>query len=75
MTQSKRMSLIETLISVGIGFVVSVTVSIFLYPLFGHSFSLLANMGIIAIFTVISIVRGYLVRRMFVWLHSNFVEQ
>ena len=65
MTQSRRMSLVETFAGVAIGFAVSVALAYVVYPLFGHSFTLAQNIGITVIFTVASIVRGYLVRRAF----------
>lgn len=66
--QSRRLSLIETLCGVAIGFIVSVAASTVIYPWFGHAFTLTQNMGITVIFTVLSIVRGYGVRRFFNWL-------
>ena len=68
MTQSRRMSLIETVAGVVIGFTVSVLASLVVYPAFGHSFTLGQNVGITLIFTAMSIARGYLVRRFFNWL-------
>lgn len=65
MSQSRRHSLIETVAGVAIGFVVSVLASIVVYPAFGHGFTLGQNIGITIIFTVLSIVRGYCVRRLF----------
>ncbi len=65
MSQSRRMSMIETLAGVAIGFAVSVALSYVVYPLFGHAFTLGQNIAITVIFTVASIVRGYLVRRVF----------
>ena len=71
MTQSRRQSMIETVAGVAIGFAVSIALSYIVYPLFGHSFTLGQNIGITVIFTVASIVRGYLVRRLFVRLHGR----
>lgn len=66
--QSRRQSLIETLAGVAIGFVVSMLISMVVYPLHGHAFSLTQNASITVIFTVVSILRGYWVRRFFNWL-------
>lgn len=68
MTQSRLMSAVETVAGVAIGFAVSVALSLIVYPLFGHAFTLGQNIGITIIFTVASFVRGYAVRRLFVWL-------
>jgi len=65
MTQSRRLSMIETLTSVAVGFLLSLGASYIVYPLFGHSFTLAQNVGITIIFTVLSILRGYAVRRVF----------
>lgn len=70
MTQSRRMSLVETLTGTAIGFAVSVGLSIVVYPLFGHAFTLAQNVWITVIFTIASIARGYLVRRAFQRLHT-----
>lgn len=71
MTQSRRHSLVETIAGTAIGFVVSVLLSMVVYPAFGHSFTLTQNAGITVIFTVASIARGYLVRRIFNRLHHR----
>ena len=68
MMQTRRQSLIETVVGVAIGFVLSMAASVVVYPLFGHSFTLAQNAGITVIFTVLSIARGYGVRRFFNWL-------
>jgi hypothetical protein len=66
MTQSRRMSLIETCASIAIGFVVSVIITELVMPAYGHQVTLADNIQITLIFTVASIVRGYVVRRLFV---------
>ncbi len=65
MTQTRLQSLIEALVNVAIGMVISVALSLVVYPLFGHAFTLGQNIGITIIFTVASIVRSYCVRRWF----------
>jgi len=66
MSQSRLMSLIETLASIAIGFLVSVVITAIVMPAYGHHVTLGDNLEITAIFTVASIIRGYLVRRAFV---------
>lgn len=66
MSQSRRMSLIETVASIAIGFVVSVIITAVVMPAYGHHVTLADNIEITAIFTLASIARGYLVRRFFV---------
>lgn len=68
MSQTRRQSMIETVVGTAAGFVFSILLSIVVYPLFGHSFTLAQNAGITVIFTLASIARGYGVRRFFNWL-------
>lgn len=69
MKQSKLMSWVETCLNTGIGFGIAVTTQILVFPLFGYSPPLSTNFKIALIFTVVSIVRGYVLRRMFEALH------
>ena len=65
MRQSRGMSFIETCISTAIGFGVALLTQIIVFPWFGIQTSFLANIWIAVIFTVVSIIRGYFVRRVF----------
>ena len=65
MNQTRIGSLIEACINTAIGFAMSMALSLIVYPMFGHAFTLAQNVGITAIFTVASILRGYVVRRWF----------
>ena len=71
MSQSRRQSMTETVSGVAIGFAVSIALSYIVYPMFGHGFTLSQNIGITVIFTVASIARGYIVRRVFNRLHGG----
>lgn len=71
MTQSRRHSMAEALTGTAVGFVVSVLASMVIYPLHGHAFSLREVTSITIIFTVLSIARGYAVRRLFNYLHHR----
>lgn len=63
--QSKRESMIETLTNVGIGWFISFIANMLVLPLFGYNINLTDGVLISIIFTIISIVRGYLIRRFF----------
>jgi hypothetical protein len=63
--QTKLTSLIEVLLSTALGFVVSFCAWPVVAHLFGIEYSVASNLGITAIFTVLSIARGYVVRRFF----------
>ena len=66
--QSKRESMIETLTNVGIGWFISFIANMLVLPLFGYNINLTDGLLISIIFTIISIVRGYVVRR---WFNSK----
>lgn len=65
MSQSRRMSMLETCASIVIGFCVSVAITAVVMPAYGHPVTLGDNVQITAIFTVASILRGYMLRRAF----------
>lgn len=71
MSQTRSGSMVETLINVAIGFVISFFANMAILPLFGHgSPGFLNNLGMTAVFTVLSIVRGYVIRR---WFNQRIV--
>ncbi len=59
------MSLIESLCNVVVGYLVALAVQVILFPHLGIHLDLYQNMLIGLVFTAVSIVRGYLVRRLF----------
>lgn len=63
--QSKRSSFVEALINTVIGYVINLGVQIVLYPMVGATFTLTQNLGIGLVFTVVSLVRSYVIRRWF----------
>jgi hypothetical protein len=63
--QLKRHSFLESIINVAVGYGVALLSQIMVFPLFGMNVSLKQNIYIGLIFTVISIVRSYLLRRIF----------
>lgn len=69
--QSKTHSLIEVLCGTAIGYVVAVATQILVFPLFDIEVTSAENLTIAAIFTVVSIARGYAVRRLFNSLRST----
>ena len=66
--QSKKMSLIETLSSVAIGYIIALVSQLIIFPVFNIEVSLTDNLLIGLFFTVVSIIRGYYVRRFFNWI-------
>lgn len=65
MRQSRRMSLVEAIANVAVGYGVAVTTQVLVFPVFGLQASLADNLLIGAIFTVVSIGRSYALRRVF----------
>jgi len=64
-SQSKFQSFIEANVSTAIGFAVSWAVTPLVLAAFGYSVGASKALGIAAAYTVISIARGYVVRRLF----------
>jgi hypothetical protein len=69
MKQSKAMSFLESLLSIAIGFSVSLLAQIYVLPLLGVTIALHQNIEFALIMTVVSIVRQFGVRRLFEALH------
>jgi hypothetical protein len=65
MKQSRLMSLVESLANVLVGYSVAVATQMAVFPLFGLALTVTENLLIGLIFTVVSIVRSYALRRGF----------
>lgn len=68
--QSRLESLVEAFVSTFIAYGVSVVAQIYIMPLYGAKLTVSQNIQIVGIFTVISFVRTYWVRRMFERFHQ-----
>lgn len=64
-SQSKKEAWIESITSTAIGYVTAVIIQLLIFPLFDVHASILSTMGIVIIFTVISVVRNFYVREAF----------
>lgn len=72
MSQSKRQSLLEQLVNQIGGFILAMIVWEFVIsPSWGFDTSYLDNLGITVIYTTMSIIRGYAVRRFFNWWNHH----
>lgn len=69
MKQSRAMSLLEQSLSTAIGFAIALVTQLLVFPLFGFHPDIRTNLSITAIFTGVSIARGYILRRAFEALH------
>ena len=63
--QSKKRSFIEAVTNVLVGYLVAVISNIIVLPLFGYQVSLFDGFAIGVVFTVISLIRSYVIRRLF----------
>lgn len=63
--QSRVMSAIEAIANVFIGYLVSVAANILILPLFGYDVSVADSFAIGLAFTAVSLVRSYILRRIF----------
>lgn len=64
-TQSRRMSMFESITNVAVGYLVAILSQILIFPFFGIQVTLAENLMIGLFFTVISIARSYVLRRVF----------
>ena len=69
--QPKHMSLIESVVNCLAGIGVAILCQIIVFPLFDIHISLLDTGAIAVIFTGISMVRSYALRRAFNWIHTR----
>ena len=65
MTQTKLGSLVESWVNIVVGFTINFFANIFILPLFGFKVSAGSAFEIGLIFTAISLVRSYILRRWF----------
>jgi len=73
--QTKKFSLIESITNTFVGFIISLLIQLIIYPTMGIPVTFKQNIIITVIFTVASILRGYILRRIFnkpVVQHTNF---
>ena len=68
--QSRLSSAFEAAANVAIGYLVSVLANVLILPLFGYNVTIGDSFAIGLAFTLVSLVRSYLLRRAFNWLES-----
>jgi len=71
MKQSRVMSLVESVANVIVGYGVAVVTQILIFPIFGLHTTLAQNLKMGAVFTGISIIRSFALRRLFEAIHSG----
>ena len=65
MKQSRLMSLFESVANVIFGYGVAVVTQILIFPLFGLYTTLAENLAMGGVFTIVSLARSFLLRRLF----------
>ncbi|MBT9291839.1 DUF7220 family protein [Prosthecodimorpha staleyi] len=65
MRQSRSLSLVEAGANVLVGFGIAVLTQMVVFPMFGLKAALSDHLTIGLVFTVVSLARGYLLRRLF----------
>ena len=65
MTQTRRMSLLESVTNVVVGYVLAIITQIVVFPLFGIVTDLKQHLAIGLAFVVVSLARGVVLRRIF----------
>jgi len=71
MKQTRKASLVESLLNVAIGYGVALASQLIVFPWFGINIPLSSNVAIGLIFTVISIGRSFAIRRLFEAMRVN----
>ena len=65
MTQSRAMSLAESVANVVVGYVLAIATQIVVFPWFGIEAAFAEHLAIGLAFVLVSLARGYLLRRLF----------
>jgi len=69
--QSKKLSIIEAISNTIIGLLTSFIIQLIIYPILNIEVSINQNIIITIVFFIASIIRGYLVRRLFNKIKDN----
>ena len=74
MKQSRAMSMVEAIANVAVGFWVAVAVQALVFPLFGFHAAPEQHLAIGAIFTGVSLIRSFALRRLFEAIRQQAVR-
>lgn len=74
MSQSRRHSALESVANIAIGYVVAIAAQTAIFPLFGIHIRFGDDLAIGAAFTVVSLIRSYILRRTFNAWHSKRIS-
>jgi hypothetical protein len=65
MKQSRFMSLVESIANIAVGYMLALATQLVVFPLFGITATLPEHLAIGAAFTSVSVLRSYMLRRLF----------
>lgn len=65
MTQSHAMSVVEATVNVAVGWIVALAAQLLVFPVVGLQATMAQNLTISGAFTVVSVIRSYVLRRVF----------
>lgn len=65
MTQTRTMSFVESWVNILVGYTVNFTANMIILPMFGFDIKIGQNIIIGLLYTIISLVRSYCIRRVF----------
>jgi hypothetical protein len=68
MTQSRSLSAIEAATNVILGWMIALITQALVFPVLGLQVMLWQNLALSGVFTAVSFLRSYVLRRFFVWL-------
>lgn len=74
MKQSRTMSMVEAIANVAVGFWVAITAQVLVFPLFGFHAAPAQHLAIGAIFTILSLIRSFALRRLFEAIRQQAVR-
>jgi hypothetical protein len=69
--QSRIGSVIETATNIVLGFIISLALNGWVLPLMGYHITMSENLVVVTIFTVVSMIRSYVLRRFFNLVSKN----
>lgn len=72
MSQTRKMSLVESLTNIVIGYTINFTANALIFPFFVEGFTVKDNLIMGVIYTFISLMRSYLIRR---WYNKKGKER
>lgn len=72
--QPRLHSLAESFANIGVGLIVSLLGQFIIFPLVGIEASLSQNLGVAGLFTILSVARHYIIRRVFNRYHIKTLQ-